>query len=53
MFKVNCYVWEDDEGVEIEYVEEELNDVRWFEIRNRFNMYDVRRDEGCGGNVVY
>ncbi|XP_013652714.2 uncharacterized tRNA/rRNA methyltransferase MSMEG_6073/MSMEI_5913 [Brassica napus] len=51
--KVNRYAREDDEGVETEHVEEEPNDARWPEIRNRFNRYDVRRDEGRGGNAAY
>ncbi|CAH8356099.1 unnamed protein product [Eruca vesicaria subsp. sativa] len=35
-----------------EQIEEEPNDARWPEIRNRFNRYDVRRDEGRG-NAAY
>ncbi|CDY35896.1 BnaA07g00910D [Brassica napus] len=51
--KVNRYAQEDDEGVETEQIEEEPNDARWPEIKNRFNRYDVRRDEGRGGNAAY
>ncbi|KAF3488724.1 hypothetical protein F2Q69_00052090 [Brassica cretica] len=51
------YAREDDERVveegETEQIEEEPNDARWPEIKNRFNRYDVRRDEGRGGNAAY
>lgn len=43
---------EDDEEGGTEQIEEEPNDARWPEIKNRFNRYDVRRDEGRG-NAAY
>ncbi|KAL0702917.1 hypothetical protein Bca4012_059039 [Brassica carinata] len=42
------YAQEDDEEGRAEQIKEEPNDSRWSEIKNRFNRYDVRRDEGRG-----
>lgn len=54
--KTVSYAKEDDDGIveeeETEQIEEEPNDARWPEIKNRFNRYDVRRDEGRG-NAAY
>lgn len=44
---------QEDDRVETEQIEQEPNDARWPEIKNRFNRYDVRRDEGRGSNAAY